>query len=91
MKYLKMSNGGPISSPACTASWDLHEVEFFDQNGNQISVPWRNPEGSLGFGDCHVWYTTVCNRPSWNSRYLKKCKCKDKTPFKGTWKVKVLF
>ena len=40
MKYLKMSNGGPISSPSCSASWDLHEVEFFDQHGNQIFVPW---------------------------------------------------
>jgi hypothetical protein len=40
VKYLKMSNGGPISSPSCSASWDLHEVEFFDQHGNQIFVPW---------------------------------------------------
>ncbi|CAL1171006.1 unnamed protein product [Cladocopium goreaui] len=46
VKYLKMSNGGPISSPSCSASWDLHEVEFFDQHGNQIFATADTTTGS---------------------------------------------
>eukprot|EP00435_Cladocopium_sp_Y103_P042366 s3451_g11.t1 len=51
VKYLKMSNGGPISSPSCPASWDLHEVEFFDQNGNQIFATADTTTGSSQFGN----------------------------------------
>lgn len=37
-RFIQISNGGATSVESCTASWDLHEVEFYDRNGNKLVV-----------------------------------------------------
>eukprot|EP00435_Cladocopium_sp_Y103_P015485 s1989_g3.t2 len=35
-QYLIFGNGNGITSSSCYASWDLHEIELWDENGDQI-------------------------------------------------------
>lgn len=37
-RFIQISNGGATSVESCTASWDLHEVEFYDRNGNKLTA-----------------------------------------------------
>lgn len=48
-RYLKLSNGGPISAAGdCQASWDVHEVMLFAADGAQIFPSVSSPTGTGG-------------------------------------------
>eukprot|EP00434_Breviolum_minutum_P023978 symbB.v1.2.021162.t1/scaffold1815.1/size100239/7 len=36
-RYLIFGNGNGIKDTQCTASWDIHQIEFWDENGDKIS------------------------------------------------------
>ena len=38
VRYLRIGNAGPITTPECFASWDLHEVEIFSPTNQRIST-----------------------------------------------------
>eukprot|EP01062_Namystynia_karyoxenos_P081774 TRINITY_DN9057_c0_g2_i1.p1 TRINITY_DN9057_c0_g2~~TRINITY_DN9057_c0_g2_i1.p1 ORF type:complete len:1474 (+),score=328.38 TRINITY_DN9057_c0_g2_i1:58-4479(+) len=35
-RYLRISNGGPVQTTTCSASWDIHELRVFDSTNHPV-------------------------------------------------------